>query len=61
MSTSDIVNVQAVTMAMQQVVLMIFDAPQTAKPLSKEFNVIGPNRGEEEFNLTLLLELIISR
>lgn len=48
-----------VTIAIQQVVLMIFDAPQTIRLFPIDSNVIGPNRGENEFNLTLLLELII--
>lgn len=48
-----------VTIAIQQVVLMIFDAPQTIRLFPIDSNVIGPNRGENEFNLTLLLEFII--
>lgn len=53
------VNSLMVTIAIQQVVLMIFDAPQTIMPFPIDSNVIGPNRGENEFNLTLLLEFII--
>lgn len=45
-----------VTIAIQQVVLMIFDA---IRLFPIDSNVIGPNRGENEFNLTLLLEFII--
>lgn len=48
-----------VTIAIQQVVLMIFDAPQTIRLFPIDSNVIGLNRGENEFNLTLLLEFII--
>lgn len=58
-NTCDIVSVPLVTVARQDVVLMISDAPQTARLFPKESDVIGPNRGENEFNLTLLLEFII--
>lgn len=48
-----------VSMVIWQVILMIFDAPQTIRLFPIEPNVIGPNRGENEFNLTLLLAFII--
>ena len=53
------VCVLMVSMVIRQVVLMIFDAPQTIRLFPIESDVIGPNRGENEFNLTLLLVFII--
>lgn len=52
-------SVLMVSMVIHQVVLMIFDAPQTIRLFPIETNVIGPSRGENEFNLTLLLVFII--
>lgn len=37
---------------------MIFDAPQTIRVVPVETNIIGPSRGENEFNLILLLGFI---
>lgn len=48
-----------VSMAIWLLVLMIFDTPQTMRPFPIGPGVIGPNRGENEFNLTLLLVFII--
>ena len=55
----DTTSVLMVSMVIWQVVLMIFDAPQTIRLFPIEPTVIGPNRGENEFNLTLLLVFII--
>lgn len=52
-------NIPIVSMVIWQVVLMIFDAPRTIRLFPIELDVIGPNRGENEFNLTLLLVFII--
>lgn len=48
-----------VSMAIWLLVLMIFDAPQTMRLFPIGPGIIGPNRGENEFNLTLLLVFII--
>lgn len=48
-----------VSMAIWLLVLMIFDAPQTMTPFPIGPGLIGHNRGENEFNLTLLLVFII--
>ncbi len=53
------VYVMMVSMVIWQVVLIIFDAPQTIRVFPIESNVIGLNRGENEFNLTLLIVFII--
>lgn len=55
----DTTSVLMVSMVIWQVVLMIFDAPQTIRLFPIEPTVIAPNRGENEFNLTLLLVFII--
>lgn len=52
-------NIPIVSMVIWQVVLMIFDAPRTIRLFPIELDVIGPNRGENEFNLTLLLVFLI--
>lgn len=52
-------NIPIVSMVIWQVVLMIFDAPRTIRLFPIVLDVIGPNRGENEFNLTLLLVFII--